>query len=70
MNGRTTAWTVVLSSTLLLLFLACGRGPMFYAVDCGDGECKGDETCESCPEDCGECQVDCGDGECLGDETC
>jgi F5/8 type C domain/Fibronectin type III domain/Right handed beta helix region len=22
---------------------------------CGDGSCNGDETCESCPEDCGEC---------------
>ncbi len=22
---------------------------------CGDGSCNGDETCESCPDDCGEC---------------
>ncbi len=22
---------------------------------CGDGECLGDEHCETCPEDCGEC---------------
>ncbi len=22
---------------------------------CGDGECLGDEDCEDCPEDCGEC---------------
>jgi len=23
---------------------------------CGDGVCNGDETCETCPEDCGECE--------------
>jgi len=22
---------------------------------CGDGECNGEENCESCPDDCGEC---------------
>jgi len=28
---------------------------------CGDGECSGTETCETCPMDCGDC---CGDGTC------
>ena len=39
---------------------------------CGDGACNGDETCETCSEDCGECPIEpiCGDGECNGDETC
>ncbi len=37
---------------------------------CGDSECNGDETCESCPEDCGGCAPSCGDNECNGDETC
>ena len=36
---------------------------------CGDGECNGDETSDSCPEDCGDPEPYCGDGECNGDET-
>jgi mannose/cellobiose epimerase-like protein (N-acyl-D-glucosamine 2-epimerase family) len=38
-------------------------------VTCGDGVCNGDETCDSCSQDCGEC-ISCGDGVCNGDETC
>jgi len=30
-------------------------------VECGDGECNGDEDCTWCPEDCGDC---CGNGMC------
>ena len=30
---------------------------------CGDEECLGDEYCDTCPVDCGECTV-CGNGEC------
>jgi len=26
-----------------------------YAPYCGDGVCNGDETCQTCPEDCGPC---------------
>jgi len=39
---------------------------------CGDGVCSGTETCETCPEDCGECPPTpyCGDGVCSGTETC
>jgi hypothetical protein len=37
---------------------------------CGDGQCNGDETCRTCPADCGECPPQCGDGQCNGDETC
>ena len=36
---------------------------------CGDLACDEDETCESCPLDCGACIV-CGDGSCDDDETC
>jgi hypothetical protein len=41
-------------------------------TECGDESCSGDETCESCEEDCGECPPDpeCGDESCNGDETC
>lgn len=35
---------------------------------CGDGACNGDETSETCPEDCGAAPY-CGDGTCNGDET-
>ncbi len=36
---------------------------------CGNGECEG-QTCDACPDDCGECV--CGDGKCEGEncETC
>lgn len=41
-------------------------------TSCGDEECNGDETCETCEADCGECEVEpsCGDEECNGTETC
>ena len=30
---------------------------------CGDGTCDGDETCETCEPDCGQCPApSCGDG--------
>ncbi|MBH23454.1 MAG: hypothetical protein CMH57_03110 [Myxococcales bacterium] len=35
---------------------------------CGDGECNGDETADTCAEDC-EASPTCGDGECNGAET-
>jgi len=37
---------------LLLLGRALSTGADPY---CGDGDCNGDETCDSCDEDCGEC---------------
>ena len=37
-------------------------------IICGDGLCEGDETYETCPEDC-EKPIVCGDGLCEGDET-
>ena len=45
---------------------ACG----FCAPDCGDGQCNGEETCQTCPKDCGEC---CGNGVCdpgYGEDSC
>lgn len=35
---------------------------------CGDGKCRGDETAETCPEDCSVASY-CGDGVCDTDET-
>jgi Family of unknown function (DUF6209) len=41
------------------------------ANSCGDGDCNGEETCETCAGDCGECPIEgCGDGECAGEEDC
>ncbi|MBI5543278.1 MAG: hypothetical protein HY901_05280 [Deltaproteobacteria bacterium] len=40
----------------------CGPG-------CGDATCALDETCLSCPDDCGPCEF-CGDGRCAADERC
>ena len=42
---------------------------------CGDGICRGMETCRMCPIDCGECGItkettNCGDGECESLESC
>jgi hypothetical protein len=38
---------------------------------CGDGSCNGDETCDTCTEDCGDCPIEfCGDGSCNGGEDC
>ena len=37
---------------------------------CGDLECSGAETCESCPEDCGPCVFTCGNGACGFGEDC
>ena len=37
---------------------------------CGDGRCAADESCTSCPADCGFC-AGCGDGTCdMPNETC
>ena len=38
-------------------------------MGCGDGHCSQDETCISCPADCGSCAV-CGNGVCNDGETC
>jgi len=48
----------------------CEDLPVCQAPECGDGDCNGEETCETCPGDCGECAPECGDEECNGDETC
>jgi hypothetical protein len=42
------------------------------SASCGDGLCKGGETCGSCSADCGSCPPPspyCGDDLCNGDET-
>ena len=39
-----------------------------YIPVCGDGTCNGDETYETCPDDC-PAPPECGDGTCNGDET-
>lgn len=39
-------------------------------MECNDGVCGIDESCESCPEDCGPCGTECGDTICNGDENC
>ncbi len=36
---------------------------------CGNGDCQANESCLTCPLDCG-CPVACGDAVCLGSETC
>lgn len=52
----------------VLVVLECGLDADCFldTQTCGDGECGGDETPESCPSDCGP---PCGDGACNGEET-
>ncbi len=58
-------------------FSDCGGGgsppllpPPPPPPSCGDSSCNGDETCVTCPSDCGICPLFCGDSNCNGDETC
>ena len=54
------------------LLLHVGSGGGGTDPVCGDGVCNGDEDCESCPTDCGECPV-ClprGDSCTTNDECC
>lgn len=46
-----------------------GDGDDVEEAICGDNECNGDETANSCPQDCGGSQAVCGDGSCNGSET-
>jgi hypothetical protein len=39
---------------LVKVYRGCG---VFETSECGDGVCKGNETCASCEEDCGSCCV-------------
>ena len=51
--------------------ITCRGGPPPPPVPyCGDASCNGEETCETCPGDCGACAPFCGDGSCNGTETC
>jgi hypothetical protein len=47
---------------LVVVLAACGGGGGPQSR-CGDNKCDGSERCESCPSDCGTCNV-CGDGKC------
>lgn len=49
------------------VYVECEEEPPEPEPFCGDGECNDDETCESCPEDCGECEEEC---ECESCEYC
>ena len=44
--------------------------PLERTIECGDKRCNGEETCETCPGDCGACPDSCGDGACGDDEDC
>lgn len=43
--------------------------PMQRGDTCGDGRCQPPDDCNSCPQDCGECER-CGDGRCQPPEDC
>ena len=39
-------------------------------VMCGNKQCDPDESCTSCPQDCGPCKIVCGNGKCEEGESC
>lgn len=39
-------------------------------VMCGNKQCDKNESCTSCPQDCGACKIVCGNGKCEKGETC
>ena len=51
------------------LCTAAGSCQGVAAPACDDGACNGEETCGTCPQDCGACPA-CGDGACSGAEAC
>jgi hypothetical protein len=73
-----TVYKVCVSyAILLILFFSCclvfGCGDNTpntpQAAYCGDETCNSQETCNTCPSDCGMCSY-CGDGTCDNNETC
>ncbi len=83
-NGR-TAWIFNGSLRFLDPRESVPQGNQFGCAGCGDNACNLDETCDSCPQDCGECcgnnicdtefGEDCGTcegdcGACCGNDVC
>lgn len=60
---------IILVFSLILFFSSTSIVEAAPPV-CGDNKCTGQETCSSCPQDCGACPSVCGDGTCDSDETC
>lgn len=56
---------VLLLSSIILL-----SGCTITTDKCRDNVCGDSESCATCPEDCGYCEISCGDGTCNADETC
>ena len=74
---RSSVCSAIFALLVVSIFLIAGPVCAPTPPACGDGTCNGDETCETCPEDCGACNdpsgqtiPTCGDGTCNGDETC
>lgn len=44
----------------------CGDAIISY---CGDGDCKENESCKNCPDDCGKCPEECGNNFCRDNEN-
>ncbi len=42
----------------VVLISGCINLPDNPQLFCGDGSCSGSESCGSCPQDCGQCQID------------
>jgi hypothetical protein len=57
-------------TSLFVFLLVVGFAQAVFAQACGNGKCQKNESCSSCPQDCGACPPVCGDGTCNGTETC
>lgn len=62
-STRRNAFTIA----LLALLVGCADCWRSNTV-CGNAQCEGGETCETCTQDCGQCNL-CGNGRCDNSET-
>ncbi len=65
-----TAVVLILLVLSLIVFFSSASIVKAAPPVCGDNKCIGQESCSSCPQDCGSCPSVCGDGTCDSGESC
>jgi len=54
-------WSLMFAFVVLVSISATA-----FAATCGDGKCEAEESCSTCPDDCGSCNG----VACVSDDTC